>query len=216
MAAGNNEGLIESKAVIEDVGGEDKTLLETELENEAEKDKTLLEAALDNAPAMHSDNTDLSAMPEIEAKLSNWPAGTFELPIFWGTGREILRPYGLSFAATYGDYRYHGGWDFAVGLHEEVLCSAPGVVVKTDYSEADKYAVLIRHGDGWESSYQQLTEVRVAVDESVGLGQVIGIIGEPGVQELAEGPHLHWELWHHGARQDPAKLVDATVSGEAQ
>jgi murein DD-endopeptidase MepM/ murein hydrolase activator NlpD len=42
--------------------------------------------------------------------------------------------------------------------------------------------------------------------DRVQAGEAIAIIGNTG--ELSTGPHLHFELWHHGTAIDPEQYID--------
>jgi len=63
-------------------------------------------------------------------------------------------------------------------------------------------AVVIDHGDGWETQYSHLRAGSVAVSpgDEVERGATIGLVGSSG---NAEFPHLHFEVRHLGAAVDP-------------
>jgi murein DD-endopeptidase MepM/ murein hydrolase activator NlpD len=63
-------------------------------------------------------------------------------------------------------------------------------------------AVVIAHGDGWESQYSHLRNgsVRVKAGDIVAAGDTLGLIGMSG---NAEFPHLHFEIRQAGVAQDP-------------
>ena len=65
-------------------------------------------------------------------------------------------------------------------------------------------AVLIDHGEGLESVYAHLSEIRVRQQASVRGGQVIGLSGSSG---HARGAHLHFEIWVGGRPVDPVRML---------
>jgi hypothetical protein len=115
-------------------------------------------------------------------------------------------------------YDGHKGTDFRVAGRPEmaagvaVLAAAPGVVRARRDGEADGpaaqagpdagNAVVLDHGDGWESQYSHLRQgsVAVAAGERVEAGSRLGLIGWSG---RADFPHLEFALRHHGRVIDP-------------
>jgi len=128
-------------------------------------------------------------------------------PVAGQEKREILRNYGLSYSATYEDYRFHEGLDLAASLNEEAVAAAPGRVKEVFFSQVKKYTVVLEHSGGWESRYSHLERVSVEADQYVEQGEAIGVIAEPGLEEIKEGPHVHWELWLQGERQNHSKYI---------
>ena len=63
-------------------------------------------------------------------------------------------------------------------------------------------AVIIDHGDGWQTSYLHMRRgsVAVAPGQRVEAGQTLGLVGLSG---LTEFPHVHFGVRHNGAVVDP-------------
>lgn len=97
-----------------------------------------------------------------------------------------------------------------------VLASAAGTVLRTRDGEPDVgaperrdlggkdagNAVVIDHGDGWQTQYSHLRQgsVRVRPGERVAAGDQIGLIGLSGNSEY---PHLHFTVRYRGTAVDP-------------
>ncbi|EQB05453.1 hypothetical protein L288_12470 [Sphingobium quisquiliarum P25] len=116
----------------------------------------------------------------------------------------------------------HDGIDFRVRTLADmragvaVLAAAAGRVLRTRDGKADRNAeeqpvppslmagnaVIIDHGNGWETQYSHLRmgSVKVRPGDRVKAGQVLGLVGMSG---NAAFPHLHFELRHNGATVDP-------------
>jgi len=60
--------------------------------------------------------------------------------------------------------------------------------------------VLIDHDGGYYTLYAHLSEMRVALDQQVETGQVIGLVGDSG---SLKGPILHFEIRKDGKPVDP-------------
>lgn len=72
-------------------------------------------------------------------------------------------------------------------------------------------AVVIGHGDGWQSVYCHLRQgsVRVAPGQSVRVGDPIAQVGLSGLTEL---PHLHFQVNHGKDVVDPFVGLDRTAA----
>lgn len=115
-------------------------------------------------------------------------------------------------------YDGHDGTDIALPSRAamqagvQVLAAAPGVVKGTRDSVQDfapKVAgrecgngLLIAHADGWETQYCHMRQGSVLVHQGdkVDTGTPLGLIGQSG---MADFPHLHLTVRHHGADVDP-------------
>ncbi|RUX30710.1 M23 family metallopeptidase, partial [Mesorhizobium sp. M4A.F.Ca.ET.050.02.1.1] len=65
--------------------------------------------------------------------------------------------------------------------------------------------IIIRHANGYETSYNHQTAFARGIEPGVHVrqGQVIGYLGQTG---LATGPHLHYELIVNGTKVDPMRV----------
>ncbi len=105
----------------------------------------------------------------------------------------------------YNPSKNHYGIDLVAGPNEGVLAVAKGTVIISTWSLETGYTIAIQHEDGFLSVYKHNSKLLKRQGEYVNAGDVIAIIGNSG--ELTTGPHLHFELWHHGATVDPSKYI---------
>jgi len=105
----------------------------------------------------------------------------------------------------YNPSKNHYGVDLVAGPNEGVLAIAKGTVILSTWSLETGYTIAIQHEEGFLSVYKHNSKLLKRQGEFVNSGDVIAIIGNSG--ELTTGPHLHFELWHHGATVDPAKYI---------
>lgn len=92
------------------------------------------------------------------------------------------------------------------GRGEPIYAAAAGRATSLtggQYTEWGWY-VRIDHGDGWQTAYAHCTRLLVTAGRQIEAGQVIATAGDSG---RARGVHLHFELWHDGARVDPAPFL---------
>lgn len=105
-----------------------------------------------------------------------------------------------------------GGSDFHTGLDiggsgvygADIVAAKSGVVSSpmTHWSYGNN--VVINHGDGYVTLYAHCSELLVSPGETVTQGQVIARVGATG---NVTGPHLHFEVYYNGVRQDPASYI---------
>ena len=96
-----------------------------------------------------------------------------------------------------GGYDYspetgHRAIDLAGSLGSGIFATDSGVIVYAgwnDYGYGN--LIMIDHGNGWQSLYAHLSQINVACGQSVGQGELIGLMGSTG---NSSGPHLHFEL----------------------
>jgi murein DD-endopeptidase MepM/ murein hydrolase activator NlpD len=62
------------------------------------------------------------------------------------------------------------------------------------------YLIVVDHGNSLSTYYAHLSNIYVAVGQSVDTGQVIGAVGSTG---WSTGPHLHFEVRRLGLQQNP-------------
>ena len=127
--------------------------------------------------------------------------------IIWPVKGKIIREFGLSYSLTFSDYRNHNGIDIEVKRNTEAVAVLPGKIACKDMSKGAATTLIIDHGNGWRSEYAHLEETLLKPGDVVAAGQAIGIIGQPGINEILEGPHLHYSLRKDGKAVNPATYL---------
>ncbi len=121
------------------------------------------------------------------------------------------------YSLTMNDYRAHAGIDIQAPLGSDVVSASSGKVCRILNDPLMGKTVTIDHGDGIYSTYKNLAEelaLGIEVGASVSMGQVIGSIGESAIIEIAENPHLHFELEVNGEHVDPLEYVTVAKSSD--
>jgi murein DD-endopeptidase MepM/ murein hydrolase activator NlpD len=132
------------------------------------------------------------AVPAVKTENSKWPARG-----------SIIRHFGLSYSQTFSDYRFHKGVDIELERGAEVAAILGGKVTAAASSKGEAGVVTIDHGSGWQTLYAHLNEIYVKTGETVKQGQPLGSVDQPGLNEILEGPHLHFELHKDGQEVNP-------------
>lgn len=161
---------------------------------------------------------------ETEADTTLGVDGTPEeqLPQFVNpTGGTIVQNYSMDvpvFSPTMNDYRTHTGVDISVGAGDKICAAADGVIDEIWDDPMMGKCVSIVHAGGGVSTYSNLYEelpAGITVGTSVKAGDIIAAAGESALAEIAQEPHLHFELKVDGVSVNPADYIDFS-GGSAQ
>ncbi|GAC1657628.1 MAG: hypothetical protein NVS9B1_15880 [Candidatus Dormibacteraceae bacterium] len=114
-------------------------------------------------------------------------------------GRDPYFTKGYAVTPGGHDYIYydgHNGYDLGLS-YEELLAAAPGVVTTAgidpvSYNSCYGLTVVIDHGNGFSTRYAHMSQVDVAVGQTLYRGQHIGVSGTTG---CSTGPHLHFSVY---------------------
>ena len=132
------------------------------------------------------------------------------------TGRpvagEVIMDYSmdcLCYNPTTRDWRTHDGMDFAAEAGTPVKAAADGTVYTIYQDESLGTTVVIRHEDGYVTTYSSLAaDTSVKVGDTVKLGQTIGTVGSTALLETALGDHVHFAVTCNGKSVDPEDFFD--------
>lgn len=97
-------------------------------------------------------------------------------------------------------YEYHEGQDIDAAYGTPVQVAAGGRVIIAGWQRGYGKVVYVDHGNGLSTRYGHLSEIEVAVGQTVTQGQTIGLVGSTG---RSTGPHLHYEVRINNQPVDP-------------
>ena len=124
-------------------------------------------------------------------------------------GARLSSGFGSRRHPVLGYRKMHKGVDFAAPRGTPILAAGTGVVERANrYGSFGNY-IRIRHTDGYKTAYAHLKGFAVKKGQRVKQDQVIGYVGTTG---RSTGPHLHYEVHHHGKAINPRRL--AQLSGK--
>lgn len=104
-----------------------------------------------------------------------------------------------------GYVRMHTGVDWAAPTGTPIIASGNGTVEKAGWASGYGKQTILRHANGYETSYNHQSRIAngVVPGAKVRQGQVIGYVGTTG---LSTGAHLHYELIVNGTKVDPMRV----------
>lgn len=102
----------------------------------------------------------------------------------------------------------HRGIDFATGCGSAIYAASAGRVIWAGPLDSWGNLVRVDHGGGIVTAYAHVQPggILVSVGQQVSAGDLIAREGRTG---LAQGCHLHFEVWRNGVREDPAPFLRA-------
>ncbi len=112
------------------------------------------------------------------------------------------------FSNTMGDYRVHLGVDIATAAEAPVYAAADGKIEKVWNDALMGTCLAIAHADDTVTVYKNLAvELAAGITEGVSVkqGQEIARVGDTAALEMADEPHLHFEMTVGGIAVDPLK-----------
>lgn len=135
----------------------------------------------------------------------------FELPV----SGKLFKDHDATlqvYSETMGDYRVHLGVDIATEAEAPVFAAADGKIEKIWEDALMGTCVAISHGGDLLTVYKNLAvDLTEGITEGVAVtcGQQIGTIGDTAILEMADEPHLHFEMTAGGLSVDPLDYFDA-------
>lgn len=142
----------------------------------------------------------------------------FTLPVS-GTLSVEHDPELQVFSPTMKDYRVHLGVDINTAEGASVFASADGVVQKVWDDPMMGKCVAIAHDGDSATFYKNLSETLaegIEKGKTVKAGQLIGTVGDSAMMEVAQEPHLHFEMTVGGLQVDPAEYFSDDVWAELE
>lgn len=134
---------------------------------------------------------------------------TFKMPI----DGEIVSLHDTEtpvFSSTLSEWRVHTGVDISAESGADVYASASGVVTAIFNDARYGYTVEIQHENDVKTRYSNLAKDEskiLQVGDEVKRGDKIGTIGDTSLFELADEPHLHFEVVYQGKKVNPLDYV---------
>lgn len=186
-------------------------------DNKSSKDKKTKENSRNDAvlpPIIEDENRDMSENENGEEKSAGaepeFPE--FISPVCGKVSADHSENV-LVYSDTMGDYRTHSGIDIATADSAVVVAAADGVISELWEDPMWGFCISIEHEGGAVSYYKNLSRESITgnvTGTEVRAGNVIGNVGGTALCEIAEDPHLHFELKINGKSVDPTEYFTVT------
>ena len=151
-----------------------------------------------------------AARTSVAAQVQDEPP-TFVLPV----SGAMTKGHDLTlqvFSNTMRDWRVHNGIDIAATAGSPVYAAADGTVSAIWEDVSYGTCISVAHSGDCITYYKNLNPILadgIAVGTEVEQGQLIAAVGESAMVEIADEPHLHFELSVEGEYVDPTEYFDS-------
>lgn len=179
----------------------DELLLE--LDNKvqsAKKDKDALTRSYEDMMyAYETTSLSIDCIPAIQ------PVNNRQLTLLAAGKKPLINPF-------HRTMREHHGVDYLIPEGTAVFATADGIVQSlSEKNTTHGKAITIDHGNGYQTSYSHLLDIRVKKGDKVKRGDIIAMSGNSG---LSFAPHLHYEVIFNGTRVDPVHYFFLELNAE--
>ena len=110
------------------------------------------------------------------------------------------------YSTTLNEWKVHAGIDISTDDGAPVYAPEAGTVSRVYSDPLLGFTVELTHANNFKTRYSNLNSADaglVSVGETVESGQRIGSVGDSSVSELAEEPHLHFEMLFNDVKVNP-------------
>lgn len=154
-----------------------------------------------------SENTETETVEEVSQEVKESEPVSFIAPV----SGEIITDYAnesLIYSETLQEWTTHLGIDIKADKTSVVVASESGTVKSIKNDPRYGLSITISHNDGYETVYSNLLSSEfVNEGDTVEQGQTIGTVGESASFEIAEVPHLHFEMYKDGESVNPTSYL---------
>jgi murein DD-endopeptidase MepM/ murein hydrolase activator NlpD len=132
---------------------------------------------------------------------------TMILPVFGNISGDFSDTE-LVYSKTIDSWITHSGLDLKAEEGSPVRAALDGVVLETVNDAQWGLTIVLDHGDGIYTRYSNLSTLDlVSKGQSLKKGDVISGVGKTALSEIAEEPHLHFELLRDKNNIDPKNYL---------
>lgn len=132
------------------------------------------------------------------------------------SGGKLTSKYGYRTHPIYKTKKFHEGIDIAAPLDTPIYAVADGVITAIGDNGGYGKSISILHDGGYVTTYNHMNGYNSTKDKPLTVGtsvkqnQKIGYVGQTG---LSTGPHLHFNVFKNGVKQDPLNYIPGYAQG---
>ncbi len=189
-----------------DTTNETNTINTTNVENSAKENRTnnQTNTTTNSTKSNHTANVTTNTK---ETKQEQKKELSFERPVEGEMVREYAKD-NLIYSATLEEWTTHMGIDIKADKTTVVKAAEAGTVKSIKNDPRYGLTIVIEHEDNFQTVYSNLLTSEFVVEgEKVEKGQSIGTVGNTAVFEIADEPHLHFEMLKDSLPVDPSIYI---------
>ena len=209
MIGETNEYSAETESASTEIG---KTVEESE--EEAKQENVVTNETVQNISnnesvesSSVSTNTTQNTTSEEQQETQEVKELSFERPVEGEIVREFAQE-NLVYSETLEEWVTHNGIDIKADKTTVVKAAEAGVVKSIKNDPRYGLTIVIEHDNTYQTVYSNLLTSEFVVEgETVEKGQSIGTVGNSAVFEIADEPHLHFEILKDSIAIDPSIYI---------
>ncbi len=151
-----------------------------------------------DAVTTNDENTNAQTATENDTAILDSEEGEdLEIVMQWPVDGDILVGYSPNtplYDATLDQYRTTDDVCISANVGDDVAAAAQGTIAEIVEDENKGNYVVIDHGNGWATTYSQLSDINMSVGEAVEQGEAIGKVAEPSIYSSSMGPHIEFKV----------------------
>ena len=164
-----------------------------------------IRTAKQNTPT-NTTNTNLTKQETTE-KTEPKKELSFVKPVEGDIVREFAKD-NLIYSETLKEWTTHQGIDIKADKTTVVKAAEAGTVKSIKNDPRYGLTIVVEHENGFQTVYSNLLTSEFVVEgEKVEKGQSLGTVGNTAVFEIADEPHLHFEILKDSIPQDPSIYI---------
>ena len=164
-----------------------------------------IRTAKQNTPT-NTTNTNLTKQETTE-KTEPKTELSFVKPVEGDIVREFAKD-NLIYSETLKEWTTHQGIDIKADKTTVVKAAEAGTVKSIKNDPRYGLTIVVEHENGFQTVYSNLLTSEFVVEgEKVEKGQSLGTVGNTAVFEIADEPHLHFEILKDSIPQDPSIYI---------
>jgi murein DD-endopeptidase MepM/ murein hydrolase activator NlpD len=201
--AGDTAMIVEDETVPETVEAPDATEVSNSSSVKITENEKEGKAAV-NPVESKKGNEDkaISAIKMKEPKME-----TMVVPVF-GTAYTEFSDEALIYSKTLDQWSTHTGLDIKAEEGSPVRAAMDGVVEELINDPQLGLTIIVNHGSETYTKYSNLSTLDlVTLNQNIKKGDVISGVGKTALYEIADDPHLHFEVIKEGKNIDPKKYL---------
>lgn len=182
-----------------------------EIKNEGKKNAETKNIETKNTESNNSENITSSVIKDTSKEnnttIEKTPDPTFIKPVEGEITKEFAKD-NLVYSDTLKEWITHNGIDIKAEKTTVVKASANGTVKSIKNDPRYGITVVIEHANGYVTIYSNLlTAEFVKEGERIEQGKTIGTVGNTAIFEIADEPHIHFELLKDNEYKNPSEYI---------
>ncbi len=159
-----------------------------------------------------TDNSGLGTNDDTKEPAKDEKPAETKLSFIAPVSGSVVKDHNLEmpvFSITLGEWRVHTGIDISCDEGSAVFASEAGIVSGIYSDPMLGYTVEITHNGDIKTRYSNLASDMgtLKVGDTVECGEKIGVVGDSSISELAEEPHLHFEVLLKDVKVNPMNYI---------